>query len=496
MLLKKDINVEKSNNTKIFAVRIITVFFMVLLLFSAFTCVQPVHAYDEVNDISVTVGYWAGKDYTKKKVSLSELASACGTHRQIYTWINSGNAPGTTEAEGIYISDIMNYSGVDMNSVYYYNFYTVDAGSYGHANEQWTQSQLFGIRYSCINSFRKVLKDYNEDTTDFIENPERHYTVEDIFDFSENRYTSDAWNNRVEVQPMLALRTKSSKWSGYAPASNLDYSGMTSGGKPILVFGQAVRNEMTRHLQAQMVSKIHIWFEGSPSITLEAQDLKGKVGSKKKIKVKVNTPDEFLTKKVAEEVVLSSSNTKAATVSKDGTVTIKGEGSADITATYDGKVYGTVTATGEKGESDDPGEDDQDDKPDDDQEQDDDDDNGNGSGTGTSDGDGDGSSTGANTGDGNSTGKANTHIGPTGSNNSILKSAGGAASGSGDNNEKFYEISTSDKELKESLKGSRFFMWIIIIAAGAVLAGIIGQSVYYRDQTNWIKRAKRTYEQL
>ncbi len=101
----------------------------VVCVFGMGVSCQDLQAYDEVEDIKVTVGYWGGKDYVKKEVSLSELESACGVHQQVYTWINAGEAPGTTEAEGVYISDIMDYCGVNRSSVYYYNFYTVDAAT-------------------------------------------------------------------------------------------------------------------------------------------------------------------------------------------------------------------------------------------------------------------------------------------------------------------------------------------------------------------------------
>ena len=48
------------------------------------------YAYDEVTEVSVTVGFWGDEEYVKDTVSLSTLASACGTHREIYTWISNG----------------------------------------------------------------------------------------------------------------------------------------------------------------------------------------------------------------------------------------------------------------------------------------------------------------------------------------------------------------------------------------------------------------------
>ena len=484
--------------------RFFVLFFVSAIIFSSIGFFTPAYAYDEVNDLSFTVGYWAGnKEYTKKKVSLSELASSCGTHREVYTWIANGSTLGSTEAEGIYLSDILEYAGIDRHSVFYYNFFTSDGSSYQGAAKQWQESQLFASRYSCADSLKKIVKDYNKDPSDFMENPERHYTLEKVFDYESKQFSSEAWDDRREVQPMLALRTKPAKWSGYAPASYLDFSGLGTSGKPVLIFGQAAPNEITRNLHAQMVNKVHIWFEGSPSITLKATDLKGKVGSKKKVTVQVDTPDDFLTQQIAKDVVLSSSNTKAAKVSSEGTVTFTGKGTAEIKATYDGKTYGTLTATGEGGsgseDSDDP--DDQGNDPDDGDKP----DNGDGNGTGTTSGDGDGSGSGKNNGEGASTGEGDSNASGSGRGKISIDgtgtakmqgSAGGAASGSGEDARKVFEISAADKELKESVAGSKLFKWIIIVAGIAVLCGITGQSVYYRSQIKWTERAKRTYEQL
>ncbi|MBR6444796.1 MAG: hypothetical protein IKS63_05155, partial [Firmicutes bacterium] len=477
-------------NTKRIRSRILSLIFVFTLIFSMTAYCTPVHAYDEVNRVSFTVGYWAGnKEYTNKEISLSELASACGTHQQIYTWIANGSTVGTTEAEGVYISDILEYVGIDRNSVYYYNFFTSDGSSYQGAAKQWQEGQLFGTRYSCAKAFKKIIKDYNKGGNDVVENPEKYYTLDNVYDYDNKRFSSDAWDNRSVVEPMLALRTKGSKWKGYTPASWLDFSGLGTAGKPILMFGQAQPNEITRNLHAQMVNKVHIWFEGSPTITLKATNLKGKVGSKKKLEVQVNTPDEYLTEQVIKDLSFSSSNKKAAKVSSDGTVTFTGEGAADISVEYDGKVYDTLTATGQ-GSGDDPEKPDEPDDPDDPDDPED-DDNGDGNGSGTTSGDGDGnggsdhgsgSSSGA--GDNNADGSSNGSISTDGKAN--IKPQGseaGEASGSGQKANKVYEISTSKEALAESIKGSKLFKWIMLLAAIAIICGGTGQAIYYRSQT-------------
>ena len=439
------------------------------------------HAYDDVTEISITVGFWGDEGYVKKEVSLSELERECGTYREMYTWINQGSSPGITEAEGIYVLDVMYYCGIDPSSVYYYNFQTMDSATYANSNQQWTRSQLFGARYSYANCFQAALEDYQSDPEDYMDNPERHYTISDFFDFSNHKYSNDAWNNRYRVEPMLALKTRSTSWRSYVPASSLDYSNMSSNGKPILLFGQTGRNDITRNLMAQMVKSVHIWFNGYPDIELSSDDLTGKVGSEKRYTVTINTPDEFLSEQVAQRLEIRSSNGNVAEVDQQGNIKITGEGTAEITAVYNGRNYGSLTVTGnsDKAEK-----------------------NGSGTGSGSSSGDGNGSSK----GDGNKTGagESNAMKGDTGKGLTALSqdqksaqqigSAGGQSSGSGDNNVKVYKISEADdvyveSRLKKSLLRILWAAGIASIALGAVI-----EVVYFRGQVYWAGKVIRMYK--
>ncbi|MBQ6582970.1 MAG: hypothetical protein IJH77_03975 [Mogibacterium sp.] len=496
-----------------------------LLLAAMLTLDVPkTEAHDAVNSISISVGFWGDTGYVKKEVSLSELASACGTHREIYTWINAGDSPGTTEAEGIYLYDILDYCGINSGAVYTYNFYTTDAGTYANSNQQWTNSQLFGTRYTYRACFETALEDYNQDREDYLKNPEGHYTVDNIFDFSGKKYTDDAWNNREAVEPMLALKTKSSNWKGYTPASGLDFSGMDANGRPILVFGQTGRNDITRNLMAQMVTKVHIWYDGSPTITFEADELDGEIGEAGTYQVTVSTPDSFLSEKVLENLKVESSDSSVAEVLDDGTIRITGEGTAEITASYGGKVYGKVTATGKK-----PEEPEEPEVPAD----------GSGTGTGTTTGEGTGSSTGANTGTGTGTGSVDKDAKGSGSSSSSTKdtpkntprkpqnsgshsvttqkpatvtqsgtkpdtaqqqaatqqgSSGGAASGSGNSNIKVYEISAADDVYVESVIDERVRIAVWIAAILALIAGASAETWYYRGQIHWVQQAQKAYK--
>ena len=437
-------------------------------------------------------------------MSLSTLASACGTHREIYTWISNGSSPGTTEAEGIYLLDILDYLEIDAGYIECFNFYTQDAATYTGSTQQWTTEQLLGSRYSFADCFLAAVEDYSQDREDYMRNPERHYTIDDIFDYSKKKYSDDAWNSRYTVEPMLALKTRSSTWKGYTPASNLNYSNMDSNGKPILIFGQSGRNDITRNLMAQMITKLHVWYSGSPDIQLEAQDTEGKVGDKKTYTLNVSTPDEFLSQKIAEQVEIKSSDDTVAKADKNGTVTITGEGTAQITATYKGQVYGSITYTG-NGKADDEEED-----------------NGSGNGSGSSEGSGGGSSSGANTGTGAGTGtdtNSSQGSGDSSSNHSRSNdsnkaknislatdkkaieaqqkgSSGGAASGSGNSKIKVYTISEADDVYVERETDRHIALAVVLLGALAFGMGTVGEVFYFRSQVYWIEKAKRIYERL
>ena len=486
----------KRQNQKCEYLRKCTIAFALILVLGFVVVPMRSYAYDDVTEVSVTVGYWGEEEYVKDEVSLNQLASACGTHREIYTWISNGSSPGTTEAEGIYLLDLMDYFGVDIGSVECYNFYTVDASTYSGSTQQWTTGQLLGNRYSFAECFQYAVDDYEQDREDYMKNPESHYTIQDIYDFDNRKYTSDAWNQRYSVEPMLALKTKSSTWKGYVPASNLNFSNLDSNGKPMLMFGQAGRNDITRNLMAQMITKIHVWYEGSPEIKFETEEVEGKVGEKKQTTLVVSTPDDFLSKKIADKVEVQSSDSSVAEISEDGTVTIKGEGTAQLTATYNGKVYSSINIVG-KG----------------------DDGQGSGDGSGSSEGSGDGSSSGANTGEGAGTGSSTNDSqgsGNVASNQSKTNSsktnsvslssdskplmtqergsAGGAASGAGDNKVKVYTISEADGVYVERETDRHVAVALLLLGSLALAGGVTAEVFYFRGQVFWIEKAKRIYE--
>ncbi|SDB19759.1 Ig-like domain (group 2) [Eubacterium oxidoreducens] len=474
---------------------------------------KNVFAYDAVTEIKVTVGYWGDETVDKGSASLSELSSSCGLHKELYTWINDGSYPGTTEAEGIYISDLMDYFGVDIDSVYYFNFETSDSSTYLGSAYQWTLSQLFGTRYSMKNCFYDVVEDYNNsDPDDFVNNYEDHYTVANIFDSASGAFSKTAWNEREEVQPMLALRTYSTSWKNYEPASVLTFDGgddsyLVSTGKPILLFGQTSRDSSTRNLMAEMVKGIHIWFEGYPNISVNEDSISGKVGSSKKLKVTVETPDEDLTEYVSSQITWSSSDESIASVDENGNVTINAEGDATITGTYNGKTCFRVGVSGSAKSSDSDTKEEEEEQSNTDEspveeeqsEEESKDANATGgvhSGSGSGDGSGDDSGNGSGTGEGKQSGDEvgiafadeadqTTDSDADATNSSLLKEGGG-------NNTQMYEITEGVTSLVKTETSPELFRKIMLIIIGLVLIGVISQSIYFKRQLYFNKKIKRS----
>lgn len=338
-------------------IKIIGIFFSAILCLLILGHTTKAFAYDEIKDLTVTVGYWGDEEYTKGKVPLTTLAEKCGLNREIYTWIDKNPTAGTTEAEGIYLTDLMDYFQIDMNSVYYYNFYTLDADTYAGAMEQWTSSRIFGPQYTFKAGFLRIVKDYDENKEDYIANPDSHYYLSDFFNMDESQedvsFLSDAWDFKESVKPMLALKTRSVRWTDGVPPVQLDFSNIKSDDTPQLIYGQSDLNTTGRANQAKMVYKVHIWFKGYPTITTDASQLKGRVGSKKQIKLSVATPDDFLSQSIATKIQWETSDSSVAKVDSNGVVTFIKKGKATISASYtaqDGKKVGTsVTVNASNG---------------------------------------------------------------------------------------------------------------------------------------------------
>ena len=522
---------------------------------------KEVEAYDSVTELQITVGYFGDPVIAEKgSISLDELEDACGVHQEIYTIIKGqqSGTPATVEAEGIYMSDIIDYIeeeyDVDVSQVDWLNLPTQDA-SYAESTSSWSINDLLGTRFTMKEAFLQAVEEYEaaEDKEEYIRNWEGHYTVQNIFDFSNDCYTDEAWNRREPVYAMLALQKKSSTWSGnsYAPQSNLSFSGLDTNSTPTLFFGQASASEQTAFRQANLVRGINLQYSGTPDIRV-TESVEGEVDTTETI-VSVSTPDDDLTEVVRQKLVYESSDPDAVSVDENGNIKILKEGSASISVSYNGKIVGQTGVSGKAAkEPEEPEEPEEPDKPSD---------KGDGSGSGDGSGDsgsgggsgntdGQGNNSGNNgggqsatgngaSGDGGSTGTdrsglSGTESGGTssGTGTSVSETdnaarsvvpTGGVASGQstqqsalaaeregaagdtggGDNaetvpsNQKMYEITPNQQVFSAAVNGAvdnRLLKKALLVGLIAMVIGVFAESWYYRNQTMWVKRAKRIYE--
>lgn len=491
-----------------------------IVLFTFVFCVAGkvllVEAYDDTTEISVTVGYWGDTQvYTKNITVTPEKLAAAGyqKHSEIYTWIDKGNFAGTTEATGYYLSDVIKYFEIDMNSVAGFNFLTLDAEGYIGSTIQWTPSTLFGTRYTFVSSYKRVVDEYlpyylNQDFQDYRDDP-LHYRLSNFYNMANltgsatnPTYLDDAWNNKQEVVPLLALSKWNQRWSDGVPSTLLDHTKEQVEDGWTLFYGQKSQEEVARIGMAKMIYQIAIWFSGSPSLSVSTDSLKGDVGSTAQVSFQVNTPDKFLSSEMAKNVQWISDNPDIASVDQNGTVTFNKKGDVDISAVYSkgSKSYSkTIKVTTTQGTG-----------------------GGTGGGTGTGDGTGNGSGSGSGNGSGNGSGDGSGTGSAAGSGTGGLTSyipnadlylissdmsdssgdAGGGGGGGGDGSTadksstyvaditppvsenstgtwKIYEMENDVTKLQYKQESNSITITVIFIAIALLCTGGVGEGIRY-----------------
>ena len=317
----------KANNKKDWIIKkvFLAVAFM-LLLFAFFSVAstsasasEGIKTSSSVTELKIYIGYFGGPYYLKKTYSVNDLYGM-ETHRRIYSFIDSGPSLCLDCAIGVDIEDILEASGIDINSTETFYFYTSDSGS----------------RY-----FASFAKTALIDTS-------RYYYPNEIKYF-ERTGTADerAMEGAVQVPAMMAL---SDNWRTYEKGQVFteDFETQNTGNRFRLMFGQTNLTDRTADRSAKYVKRINVMLGGYPTITATSPYLDMKVGSKKSISLKIDAADILLEEKIKENITWTSSDESVATVDRNGIVTVKGEGETVITAKYKDQSV-EVTINGEKG---------------------------------------------------------------------------------------------------------------------------------------------------
>ncbi|MBR2779740.1 MAG: hypothetical protein IKD85_06180 [Firmicutes bacterium] len=296
--------------------------FCLLLFFGTLPAVPSFG--DAVTDtITISVGYfgWTEDQYVEKVTyHWTELDDLYGgvlpTHEEIYSYYsgNRGTQGGRTylvAARGFYIRDLLEYAGIDFNSIASIDFFTQDQ-KYGAYRSFTKQALLDQPRYYFPNLAA------NEETGE-----QYPYDGDNI------------WNGATTVEAMLALEDYT-EWdvSGTEFEELYNPDMLSPNCRFHLFFGQTDPTEASTSSAAKYCYKLHITFSGKPVLTTAESNLEMKVGSAHKIEIGVDAEDGLLNDYVRNNIQWSSSDDSIVSVAEDGTLTVNGTGDAQITASF------------------------------------------------------------------------------------------------------------------------------------------------------------------
>ena len=277
----------------------------IVLTFLAYLLPVPSNAASVTDTITLKVGYFGGPYYEKVTYNWKQLddnfGGALDSHQVAYSY-NSGSRTAIDSARGFYLSDLLEYAGIDVGSVSSLSFYTKDqeVGAFATFPKS---SLLDSARYYfpniSMNADKQLVPLNGGDLTD----------------------------GAVRVDAMMALEDS---WEWDAVDSNFTNLSPTSRFR--LVFGQTGPTEVRTSQSAKYVHTIYVTFAGAPVMSTDQDNLSMKVGSDYQVKVKLGTADPVLDKNLGGSIKWSSSDTSVVTVDGSGNLTAVSNGSAVITA--------------------------------------------------------------------------------------------------------------------------------------------------------------------
>ena len=268
-----------------------------------------------VDELTIKVGYygWSPSDYVEKAVFSAGELYDMGPGESDYTYWDGSNRVAIDSSYGVPLSTILDAAGIDQSSIANLDFWTADSGSGAFTSFTW--QQLLGTkRYY----FRDLAACF-------------YYDEEGNLQCD----TDAAWDGARRVQPMMALEET---WVWYelgtSDATGTDTLGTANRFR--LNFGQASPTERRTFNSAKMVHTIYVMFSGTPKLTSDETNIKGKVGSEHQLKVTAAAADEALEEIVQGSIVWYSSNPDIVSVDENGVLSFNKEGTATIYASGGG----------------------------------------------------------------------------------------------------------------------------------------------------------------
>ncbi len=291
------------------------------------------HADAVTDTIGIYVGYygWEESEYLEKVTyhwtELDDWAGgALDTRETIYSYY-SGSRTYLVAARGFSIRDLLYYAGIDVWSIASIDFFTQD-----HDNGAYRSFS----RWSLLDMPRYYFPNLaaNEETGEI-------YAWDG----------GDVWDGATEVEAMLALEDYT-EWDAVGSDFEQRYDStlLSPNCRFHLFFGQGDPTEASTSSAAKYCYKILITFAGTPVLSTEETDMTLRIGSGRKLEVDVDAEDGLLNDYVREHIVWSSSDDSVVSVAPDGTLTVRAEGEAVITAGFgESSVSVRVRVGGEEG---------------------------------------------------------------------------------------------------------------------------------------------------
>ena len=260
---------------------------LALLMILCAALALPVFADAVTDSISVCIGYfgWSEDEYVEKaKFSWQELddwyGGALDTHEEYYSYCNGSGRTYLAFARGFYIRDLLDYAGVDVNSIAAIDFFTKDhsVGAY----RSFT-------KYALLDQPRYYFPNLAGDAE-----------TGELYAWDGG---DDLWVGAYQVEPMLALEDYA-EWdtAGFDFESYADESLFSTGSRFHLFFGQASPEEAATSSAAKYVYKILVTFSGTPVLSSEESNLDLVVGSDHALHVTADAEDDALTAYVQEHL--------------------------------------------------------------------------------------------------------------------------------------------------------------------------------------------------
>jgi hypothetical protein len=268
--------------------------------------------------LSVKVGYFGGPYYEKAVFTLDELWNMDVVYAD-YTFIDNMPSVVIDHVAGVSLADLMDAAGIDLNSIQTFYFWTRDK-----------QSDYY-------TSFSK---------TALLDTPRYcYYSLPDNYDDEAGGANEYATSYGELVDTVIALADDWNRTIAGATFGS-DYLHLNTNTRFRLIFGQTDATTRTANRSAKWIHEIVVELGGAPVLTMDASVLEGEVGSVLRTQLGVSADSAVVAN---EAVTWSSSDESVATVDENGNITVRGEGTAVITASFAG-VSTSVVVNGTPGD--------------------------------------------------------------------------------------------------------------------------------------------------